>query len=74
MIETRSAFDWDRAWARTMPTYIFRLEPPPLDVTLLNLRATVAECWRQPRRPFRPRLHPTKGYRGAHKRFRGGSR
>jgi hypothetical protein len=29
---------------------------------------------RAKRRRYRPRLHPTKGYRGAHKLFRGGSR
>lgn len=39
----------------------------------LSLRPLRMEAAKLKRR-YRPRLHPTKGYRGAHKLFRGGSR
>ncbi len=76
---------WLEAWdqqASNRSQYVLRGDAsgfsdyPPIDLTLLRLRHVLGRStrpgFREPRRG--PSLHPTKGYRGAHKLFRGGSR
>lgn len=74
MSETQPAFDWDRAWARTVPQYVLRNELEHSMDEILSASRLLSLSSTKGRQPRRPRLHPTKGYRGAHKRFRGGSR
>lgn len=44
------------------------------DLTVMHRVRSAHRAVRRARAQRKPRLHPTKGYRGAHKLFRGGSR
>jgi len=75
---------WMEAWEHYAPARRYVLfgdrsgfpDYPPIDLALLRLQAVSRQASRPGFRERRrgPSLHPTKGYRGAHKLFRGGSR